>query len=222
MATIYQPQTGFSSPTKIFTPAVTSILVLSILGLILTMLMPDFATKFLALSGRGLLHGMIWQLVTYVFVNSMPINFIFSALMILFIGSAIERQWRTASFIALWLVISVICGLLWVLLSLILGVNYIGTGAGACTYGLLAIFGILNRGKRISIFMATLEAQYLVLIFIAVGIILNIVQPIGLIWVSGALVAYLYIKLLWKMSEKSAALNNLSASGRRGRFVDID
>lgn len=222
MSVIYQSQTGFSSPTKIFTPAVTSILVLSILGLILTMLMPDFATKFLALSGQGLLHGMIWQLVTYVFVNSMPINLIFSALMILFIGSAIERQWRTGSFIVLWLVISVICGLLWVLLSLILGVNYVGTGAGACTYGLLAIFGMLNRGRRISIFMATLEAQYLVIIFIAIGIILNIMQPIGLIWISGALVAYLYIKLRWKMSEKSAAPNNLSASGQRGRFIDID
>ncbi|MBN2455334.1 MAG: rhomboid family intramembrane serine protease [Sedimentisphaerales bacterium] len=219
---IYQTQTGFSSPTKIFTPAVTSILVLSIIGLILSMLMPDFIIKFFALSAQGLLHGKVWQLVTYVFVNGMPINLIFSGLMILFIGSAIERQWRTASFLMLWLVISVICGLLWVLVSLILGANYIGMGAGACTYGLLATFGILNRGKRVLIFMATLEAQYLVIIFIAIGIVLNIMQPIGLIWISGALVAYLYIKLRWRMTERSASRHSQSASGQTGRFVDID
>lgn len=221
MAAMMQSNPTVPSVTKLFTPGVIFLLTISILGFFLSAFAADFAMNIFAISGRGLMKARIWQLVTYPFVNIMPMNLVFSGFMILFIGSAIEREWRTASFLILWLVVSVVCGILWVLITSVLGGGYIGTGSGACTYGLLATFGLLNRGRRLNIFFATLEAQYLVLIFIAIGIILNIMQPIGLIWISGALVAYIYVKLRWRLSEQSAS-HTRDSSAPKGRFVDID
>jgi len=121
---------------------------------------------------------------------------IFSGLIVLFVGSAIEREWRTASFVLLWLVISVGCGLLWVIVNLLTGNNFIGMGASGCTYGLIATMGLLFRGRRFFMFFVTVDSRYLVLILIAIGILMNIATPINLVWISGALaVSYTHLTL---------------------------
>ena len=87
---------------------------------------------------------------------------------------------------------------------------------------LIATFGILYRGQKVFIFLTVLKAQYAALILIAIGILLTIMQPMGLIWVSGSLVAYFYIRLRLKISEQTATTHKKSISEKSGRFVDID
>jgi len=217
-----QTQMSFPSPTKLFTPGVITILILLIAGILLSTFASDFTIDFLALSASNVLHGRIWQLVTYPFVSCSPVNLIFSGLMVLFIGSAIEREWKTASFLLLWLVISAGCGLLWVLVNLVTGNNFIGMGASACTYGLIATMGLLFRGRRFFMLFATVEAKYMVLILIAIGILMNITTPINLVWISGALVAYGYIKLRWSMDSKNRRNISSVEHSRSSGFVDID
>lgn len=222
MYTTGQTQISFPSPTKLFTRGVIIILVLLIAGILLSTFAPDFTTGFLAISAHNVLQGRIWQLVTYPFVSGSPMNLVFSCLMVLFVGSAIEREWRTASFLLLWLVISAVCGLLWVLVNLVTGNNFIGMGASACTYGLITTMGLLFRGRRFFMFFVTIESQYLVLILIAIGILMNITTPINLVWISGALVAYVYIKLRWSMASKGRRAIPSAEQGRSSGFVDID
>ncbi|MHC4159774.1 MAG: rhomboid family intramembrane serine protease [Planctomycetota bacterium] len=222
MYTTQQTQMAFPSPTKLFTPGVTTILTLLIAGVLLSTFAPGFTTYFLAVSARNVLHGRIWQLVTYPFVSGSPVNLIFSGLMVLFVGSTIEREWKTASFLLLWLVISAACGLLWVIVNLLTGNDFIGMGASGCTYGLIATMGLLFRGKRFFMFFATVEARYLVLFLIAIGILMNITTPINLVWISGALVAYAYIKLRWSIASKSSRDVSSVEQRRANGFVDID
>ena len=222
MYTTQQTQMAFPSPTKLFKPGVITILVLLIAGILLSTFAPSFTTGFLAVSARNVLHGRIWQLVTYPFVSGSPINLIFSGLMVLFVGSTIEREWKTASFLLLWAVISVVCGLLWVIVNLVTGNNFIGMGASACTYGLIATMGLLFRGRRFFMFFATVDSRYLVLILIAIGILMNIATPINLVWISGALVAYGYIKLRWSMASKSGRDAPSVERKRAKGFVDVD
>ena len=217
-----QTQISFPSPTKLFAPGVITILVLLIAGILLSTFAPGFTTGFLALSARNVVHGRIWQLVTYPFVSNSPMNLVFSGLMVLFVGSAIEREWKTASFLVLWMVISAACGLLWVIVNLLTGNNFIGMGASACTYGLITTMGLLFRGRRFFMFFATVESRHLVLILIAIGILMNIATPINLVWISGALVAYLYIKLRWSMASKSRRSIPSVEQKRSNGFVDID
>jgi hypothetical protein len=65
----------------------------------------------------------------------------------------------------------------------------------------------------------TLEAQHLAWILIALGIIIGIASPWIWIWVSGALVAYLYVKMRWRISSSIKAP---SSNYKPGSFVDID
>ena len=222
MYTTGQTQMTFPSPTKLFTPGVTAIIILLIAGMLLSLFAGDFTTSFLALSAQSVLHGRIWQLITYPFASGSFMNLLFSGLMVLFLGSAVEREWRTASFILLWLVISVGCGLLWVIVNLLFGKNFIGVGASGCTYGLIATMGLLFRGRRFFMFFVTIDSRYLVLILIAIGVLMNIATPINLVWISGALIAYLYIKLRWRMVSQSQIDIPSVEQRRPGGFVDVD
>ncbi len=222
MYTTQQTQMSFPSPTKLFTPGVVVILVLMIAGILLSTFAPAFTTGFLAISAHNVIHGRIWQLVTYPFVSDSPMNLVFSGLMVLFVGSAIEREWRTASFLLLWMIISAVCGLLWVVVNLLTGSNFIGMGASACTYGLITVMGLLFRGRRFFMFFVTVESRYLVLILIAIGVLMNIATPINLVWISGALVAYIYIKLRWSMASKGRRTIPSVEQRRSNGFVDID
>lgn len=222
MYTTGQTQMAFPSPTRLFTRGVTTILVLLIAGILLSTFAPRFTTGFLAVSAHNVLHGRIWQLVTYPFVSGSSMNLVFSGLMVLFVGSAIEREWKTASFLLLWMIISVVCGLLWVVVNLVTGNDFIGMGASACTYGLITTMGLIFRGRRFFIFFATVESRYLVLILIAIGILMNIATPINLVWISGALVAYVYIKLRWSMASKGHRTIPSAEQRRSNGFVDVD
>jgi len=221
MSGMQEMRLAFPSPRRLFTPGVTGILILCAIGYLLCVFAPA-SIGVLGISAEALTRGRIWQFVTYPFLHSCPWNLIFNGLMILFIGSAIEREWRTASFLVLWLVVSITCGLLWVAASLITGNQFIGGGAGACCYGFLATMGLLFYGTRFFFFFTTLEAQYLALILIVIGIILNLNPPINLVWILGAPVAYIYVKTRWSRGRRSSSPSRPRAQRDRGSFVDID
>lgn len=208
------------SPSKLFTPAVTAILILLVAGFTMIHYAGNFTFNHLAISLPGILHGKIWQLVTYPFFDSCSWTLVFDGLLVLFIGSAVEREWRTGSFVLLWLIVSVVCGLVWIGISALVGTNYIGLGAASCGFGLIAVWGLLYRRKRFLTVFWAVEAQYLAWILIVIGIVLGIPQPITWIWVSGALVGYLYVKLRWRAS--SAGRTAPAEQSRPRGFVDID
>jgi membrane associated rhomboid family serine protease len=220
--TEYQQQLQFQmpSPSKLFTPAVTVILVLMVISLVLSLFPVIPVGDLFGLSRQGLMRGMVWQLVTYTVVNPSPMQLVFSGLAVLFLGSTIERQWRTLSFVFLWLVVSLVCGSAWILLDMMLGLNAIAVGANACVYGMLGTFGVLFRRRRFFMFFATIETKYLIWIFIAIGISMALSQPISLIWILGAPVGYGYTKLIWKIrSERAVTIND---NTQMSRFVDLD
>ena len=214
-------QMSFPAPSKLFTPAVTIIIILMIIGFVITTYAPALVSDYLALSSSGVFSGKVWQLITYPFINGCPQGVIFGGLMILFIGSSLERQWHTKSFVALWLVITLGCGFLWIIVSMLFGGNFLGMSTAGCGYGLLATYAVLNRGRRISMLFVTLEAQYLAIIFIAIGLIMSIASPLNFIWVSGAGIAYLYVKLRLQNRHRSLGQDS-SKNKSSGGFVDID
>ena len=222
MYTTGQTQMILPSPTKLFTPAITTIIVLMIAGFALIHHASGFTLDYLVLIARNVLRGRVWQLITYSFINGCPWNLVFNGLVVLFMGSAIEREWGTKSFILLWLVVAVVCGVIWMMISLVAGRNFAGVGTEACVYGIISTFGILYRGTRFWFFFFTVEAQYLALIFIGIGIVLSIAQPISLVWVLGALVAYVYIKLRWRMASQSQRSIPSVEQRRSSDFVDVD
>ncbi|HSW02863.1 MAG TPA: rhomboid family intramembrane serine protease [Sedimentisphaerales bacterium] len=220
MSDMQQMQVVLPSPKRLLTPGVVGILALSVAGYLLSVLGPPSFAGALGLSADGVLHGRIWQLLTYPFVCGSVLNQTIDCLVVLFVGSAVEREWRTASFLWLWAVVSVVCGCLWVLVSLIVGGNYLGMELAACSYGLIATMGLLYRDTRFLVFFTTVEAQHLAVGLIVMGILLNLVNPMGLIWVAGAAVAYLYVKAKWRHAAPRQSCP--TSRGGRGPFVELD
>jgi membrane associated rhomboid family serine protease len=215
-------QLALPSPKKLFTPAVTAIIVLMIVGYALLSYAQDFVLNHLALSGTSVIHGKIWQLLTYPFFEGCGRNLVFNGLLLLLVGSSIEREWRTGPFVVFLLVVSVTCALLWVIVSLVFARNYIGFGMSACGYGLIAAFGVLFYRRLVFTILWTVEAQYVSWFLIGVGIVLGIPQPITWIWVSGAAVGYAYIKLRQQQNVGRAKSRRSADRTRGGDFVDID
>ena len=209
------------TPEKLFTPGVIILISLLVAGFLGLALGGDAVGRALALSPLAVRHGKIWQLVTYPFLNG-PVGLMCNGMVILFFGSAIEREWRTASFLLLWLTVTITCALLWIVLNLIMNYSMAGAGAGVGGFGLIATFGLLFRGRRFFAFFGTIEAQHLAIGLIAIGVILSLPVPITLVWVAGALVAYVYVKVRWSLQARPSVRPGLQRSGGKGKFVDID
>jgi len=221
MTDMQEMRIALPTPEKLLTRGVVILLSLIVAGFLALALAPEAVFGALALNPQSVLHGRVWQLVTYPFLNG-ACGLICNGLVVLFIGSAIEREWRTASFLALWLTVSIVCGVLWVLFGTLTGRPAIGFGASACGYGLIATMGLLFRGRRFFALFATLEAQHIAIGLIVLGIILSLPNPITLMWVAGALVAYLYVKAHWSLRAKPSVRAAPRRSGTGGQFVDID
>jgi membrane associated rhomboid family serine protease len=206
------------SPGKLFTPAVTAILILMIAGFAIVCHAEEFTAKYLALSVAGLFSGKIWQLVTYPFIDPNALILIFECFIVVFVGSNIEKEYRAGGLVLLWLIVSVSCGLIWVLVCWLIGRNYIGFGSWGCGFGLASAFGVLFYKRRYIAWFWVMEAQYVSWGLIAIGAIFCIPQMVNLLWLSGALVAYLYVKL------KRAHMMSMPSIGQRRPqgFVDID
>ena len=208
------------SPRQFFTPAVTAILIIMVIGFAIVNYAQDFTVKYFALTAGGVFSGKIWQLVTYSFIDSIGLVLLFDGMLLLFIGSALEKELGKAVFVLLWVIVSVVCGLIWVIVSRLMGANYLGLGATSCAYGLVAVFGVIFRRRKFMAFFWTVEARYISIGLIVIGIILNIPQPMNWIWISGALVGYLCVKL--RMCAARAPGVTPEIPKRRQSFVDID
>jgi membrane associated rhomboid family serine protease len=206
------------SPGQLFTPAVIAILLLMIGGFAIICHAEEFTAKYLALSVPGLLSGKIWQLVTYSIVEPNALILIFECFILVFVGSNIEKEYRASGLVLLWLVVSVSCGLVWVLACWLTGRNYIGVGPWGCGFGLSAAFGVLFFRRRYIAWFWVMEAQYVSWGLIAIGAIFCIPRLINLLWLSGAAAGYLYVKL------KRAYMMRMPSLGRKRPqgFVDID
>ncbi len=73
----------------------------------------------LALYAPLVLRGHLWSLLTYGFLETNPVNILFSLIGLYFIGSAMEQRWGTRRLVTYYLVMTMLCGAVAVLLSLV-------------------------------------------------------------------------------------------------------
>ena len=210
------------SPAMYFTRAGVTFILLMIAGYALACHFSEFVKAQLELNPTGVLHGRLWQLVTYLFVDESGWSLVWNCSCVLIIGSALEREWRARSVVALWFIAGISCALVWTAVSLVAtlvaGVEFRGFGADSAVYGLLGAFGLAFRRKRFLFFFWGMEAQYVVLILVAIGLVLGIRQPITWIWVAGAGVGYLYLKTIWRLRE---GFTRGGKPAEQARFKDL-
>jgi len=147
-------------------------------------------SRWLALyPGKVIFDGMIWQVVTYMFLHTMQVSHILlNMLMLWFMGAELEARWGSRFFVFYYLTTGIGAGILYVLgvwihnlitgstLALVVPVM----GASGAIFGLMLAYGILF-GERIIHFMMLfpMKAKYFVMILGAVEIMSILTNGVG-------------------------------------------
>lgn len=132
--------------------------------------------EWLALSVSGVLHGRVWQFLSFQFLHSTPWpwHVLGNCLGLFFIGNALEEYMGTKRFLRLYLGCGLLGGLVQFLATLLLrnlDVPVIGASAGVM--GLLAAFGWMFPEKQLTIFLyfvpVNIRAKLLFWIFLVLS-----------------------------------------------------
>lgn len=148
----------------------------------------SFVEQHLAL-GPSLLSGEIWQLATSLFVHVEPLGFFFNILGLWFVGAAVEREFGTRRFLALFLVPGVAANATMGFLQASLGRPDFFTGCGQSVLALFVAFAVAyGRAPARILGSLVIEARTLSLIIVGFALLADIANGI---WsaLAGTLVA---------------------------------
>jgi membrane associated rhomboid family serine protease len=127
----------------------------------------------LELMPSAVIHGALWQLVTYLFLHSLTSfsHILFNMLMLWMFGTPIEQTWGTRRFLQYYFVCGIGAGVCVVLVNLAFGSPYQRVlGASGAIYGLLLAFGMLFPNQTVLLsFLFPIKAKYMVMIFGAIA-----------------------------------------------------
>lgn len=154
-------------------------------------------------------HLHLWQLVTYSFVHTEPMQLVLSLLMLAFIGSELEGIWGSRRFVQFYLFCTALAGGFYLLLVAFFGGGALGApmlGSNAPVYGLLVAYGILYK-ERMMLFMMffPMKAKHFIWILAAVEFLNSVsygrngLSSLAHLGGMGAGFIYLYGRATWSV-----------------------
>jgi membrane associated rhomboid family serine protease len=155
----------------------------------------------LELVPAAVIHGMVWQLVTYLFVHDTGTlwHILFNMLSLWMFGAPVEEAWGTRRFLQYYFVCGVGAGICVVLVDLLIGHPYLRTiGASGAIYGVLLAFGMLFPNQTVLMsFLFPIKAKYMVMIFGAIAFLSSFQtdSPVSnLAHLGGMIFGFVYIR----------------------------
>ena len=156
------------------------------------------------------LHGQVWRLVTYGFMNFGLLYILFGLLALWMFGSEFESRWGTSVFVQFYFFCVVGAALTAIAVAYgfharhLLGMtpDVSANGLNGGLYGVLAALGLLYGDREILMFPLpfTMRARYMVIIWLLIALYLSISSgPAGIASIAllgGALFGFLWVKLV--------------------------
>ena len=201
------PRTGFSALSFPSFRGVTSQLVIANVAVFFVLLLMQYAAPhvaliivtYCALTPALLLHGWIWQLATYSFLNQGVLHVAFNMLTLWFIGSFLETSKGSRWLLEIYFLCAIGGGLIGSALTFtqIFHASPLSTttSADAALFGLLAAFAVLFGDLEMYMFPLpiAIKAKYLVIVYmlIEVALLLSGGPPLAyFVILSGALLGF--------------------------------
>lgn len=164
-------------------------------------------SRLFGLVTDNLFKGMVWQLVTYMFLHGGFTHILWNMFGLYIFGSQLEYYWGSRFFLKYYLITGVGAGVIHVIATLFTGGTNIPTvGASGALFGLLGAYGLLFPHQQILLyFLIPIPARVFVIIFGVLELLLALSQPHSGIarfaHLGGLVVGLVYLKkeqLLWK------------------------
>ncbi len=156
------------------------------------------------------IHGAVWQLVTYLFLHSLgsPGHILFNMLGLWMFGAPIEETWGTRRFLQYYFLCGVGAGICVVAAALAFGgASQPTIGASGAIYGLLLAFGMLFPEQEILImFLFPIKAKYMVMIFGGIAFVFSFQRGStisNLAHLGGMIFGFVYIKMQFSWHAKT-------------------
>ena len=124
------------------TPAIKALIAVNVVAFLATFFAPVIVRTF-GLLPTAVIHGSVWQLVTYMFLHGGPMHLLFNMLTLWMFGVELERMWGTVPFTKFYFLTGVVAGLTQVVLGLLAPqFNATTIGASGAIYGVLMAYAI--------------------------------------------------------------------------------
>jgi membrane associated rhomboid family serine protease len=204
----------------------------ALLGLILPRSFYGPLLNHLVLHPVDVLHGQVWQLVTYAFLPLGILGTLFALLTLWFVGSMLEdirgARWLYELFLTSAVGGAIVASLIGFTHLFRLDPDvFLGIGPYAALYGLLiAVAVLLGDVEFLLFFILRIKAKYMVAIYILIDIATLLKSSNAfeaLLHLSGALCGYLFLKfsprrgLAYGLTERYFALRNDYYRAKRRR-----
>lgn len=178
------------------TPAVRLILFGNVAIYVLQMMFGDVMTQVLGLRPSAVWEeGLIYQVVTYMFLHGGFWHIGFNMLALWMFGGALETVWGTRRFVQYYFLTGIGAGVCNVLLTPHSGVPIIG--ASGAIYGLLAAYAIMFPNNLIYLWgLVPIKAKWLVLIYAGIEFFssFNPMSPVAhLVHLGGMVIGVIYL-----------------------------
>jgi membrane associated rhomboid family serine protease len=205
------PRTGFSALSFPSFSGVTSQLVIANVAVFFVLLLMQYAAPhvasiivtYFALTPVLLLHGWIWQLATYSFLNQGVLHVALNMLTLWFIGSFLETSKGSRWLLEIYFLCAIGGGLIGSALSFtqIFHSSPLSTtnSADAALFGLLAAFAVLFGDLEMYMFPlpVAIKAKYLVIVYMLIEVALLLSGGPALAYLvilSGALLGFVFAR----------------------------
>ncbi len=131
-------------------------------------------TRFGALSGHGILHVQVWQLLTFQFLHAGPFHLIFNMLWLYFLGPLVEWRFGKVRFVLFYLFCGLAGGALflfqWYFRDRLLNQDTLLVGASAGIFGVMAAAVKLAPGVKIRMWFPPIAITLRAMFWILVGL----------------------------------------------------
>ncbi len=142
-----------------------SIIITMVVLFVINSMLGGKLAPFLALSLSGIKSGLLYQFVTYPFMEASFMGLLFESLIIWFIGSDLERQWGAKFYLQL-LAVSVLAVIpVYLALSAFFGISGPLMGITGFGYALLVSYGIIYSDRQLTFMLLfPMKAKYFCLL----------------------------------------------------------
>jgi membrane associated rhomboid family serine protease len=160
-------------------PAVKALIVTNVVMFLAMPFVPAIA-DYLTLVPADVLHGRVWQVVTYMFLHGNLAHIFFNMLALWMFGTELERMWGTPFFVRYYFATGIAAAFTTIVFSMapmpitakLFGLGTIG--ASGAIYGLLLAYGLTFPNRPLLLFLLfPVPAKYAVMIFGGIELFLS-------------------------------------------------
>lgn len=161
----------------------------------------------------------LWQLVTYMFIHDPKgiFHILFNMLMLWMFGTEIENLWGTRRFLVYYFTSGVGAGIAHLVFAPLFGQLGPVVGASGAIYGVMIAFAVMFPDRYIFLyFLIPIPARIFVGILVFFDIVMGVLGSDGVAHfahLGGALVGFIYIKMMYAGFDLSDLISKIRARG---------